>query len=30
VAGFRAVLLARDLLLTTIAEALARRSRAGA
>ena len=30
VAGFRAVLLARDLLLPTIAEALARRSRAGA
>jgi len=29
VAGFRAVLLARDLLLTTIAEALARRSRTG-
>jgi hypothetical protein len=29
VAGFRAVLLVRDLLLTTIAEGLARRSRAG-
>ena len=28
VAGFRALLLARDLLLTTIAEVLARRSRA--
>ena len=29
VAGFRAVLLVRDLLLTTVAEVLARRSRAG-
>ena len=29
VAGFRAVLLARDLLLTTVAEIVARRGRAG-